>query len=120
MARCSLAHSSLWLCGAHTKFENHCIVYSFTDNTDLTFETDILKASPNCLVYVLTPSTSIISPNLHIIVHAWNPTATLTSVAISLGHTKVSLVKVAITDSMKIIKGFMAETSRPSIDQVRL
>ena len=45
--------NGLWLCGLHTKMQQHCVIYSFTDNNDLTFESAVMQVRVGVFVIMM-------------------------------------------------------------------
>ena len=113
----------LWLCGLFSKMQHRCIVYSFTDSSDLTFEADIIAANQACEVHVFvsTPDAAPTEYSPQIQIHNWNGEG-VHQLAQSLGHKYISLVKYTVRGprTMTTVSAFARDTAQTPIDQITL
>ena len=119
-----LLGNGVYVCGLHTTMKKEsCLVYTFTDMIlDLTFEENLVRARPNCMVRVFSRSDELISSHNRISVHHWNGVHTLSRLMAQNNETasRISLVRYNLDgpDAKDIIHRHFSDRFSANIGQL--
>ena len=109
--------------------QNHCVVYSFTDSHDTSFELALRTHQPSCNIHVYAAAPGItFAPSSHISVNPWAVSSSgsklykgLSTVAKDNMHTEVSLLKLSLRGKeIDELSKMLSEPWLPKIDQIAL
>ena len=121
-----LLGNGAYVCGLHSTMKKEkCLVYTFTDMLlDLTFEENLVRVRPECIVRVFSRSDELISSHNHINIHHWNEVHTLSRLMAQHNETnaRISLVRFNLdgSDAKDIIHRHFSDRFTANIGQLSI